>query len=101
MFPKRVKYTLSAAFIANFTLFSSPIYCYGNLLDAVQRAGIFSDSKTFVDRPLTANVSEVLSAFSNLPANVSVSELQEFVFNWTTDAGSDIQTWTPTDWIQR
>ena len=79
----------------------SPIYCYGDLLDAVQRAEIFRDSKEFVDRPLVANASQVLEAFSDLPANVSKSELRDFVLNWTRDAGSDIETWTPGDWIQR
>lgn len=79
----------------------SPIYCYGDLLDAVQREEIFSDSKEFVDRPLTGNVSRVLAAFSNLPANASAAELREFVLNWTLDAGSDIEPWTPGDWVQR
>lgn len=81
--------------------FLSPIYCYGNLLDAVQRAGIFNDSKEYVDRPLVADVSEVLDAFSRLPVNVSSSDLREFVLNWTTAAGSDIEPWIPTDWTQR
>ena len=79
----------------------SPIYCYGDLLDAVQTASIFNDSKEFVDRPLVADVSEVLDAFSRLPVNVSNSDLQEFVLNWTMPAGSDIETWTPDDWSQR
>jgi alpha,alpha-trehalase len=79
----------------------SPIYCYGELLAAVQTAAIFNDSKEYVDRPLTADVSEVLDAFSSLPVNVSSSDLREFVLNWTTAAGSDIEPWTPTDWIQR
>ena len=80
---------------------TSPIYCYGDLLDAVQRAAIFPDSKEFVDRPLSANVSEVLAAFSNLPPHVTPSELREFVLNWTQDAGSDVEQWTPGDWVQR
>lgn len=29
-----------------------PVYCTGPLLDAVQRAQIFNDSKTFVDMPM-------------------------------------------------
>ena len=79
----------------------SPIYCYGDLLDAVQTAGIFNDSKEFVDRPLVADVSEVLDAFSRLPSNVSTSDLREFVLNWTMAAGSDVETWTPEDWNER
>ena len=79
----------------------SPIYCFGDLLDAVQTAGIFNDSKEFVDRPLVANVSEVLDAYSRLPVNVSNSDLREFVLNWTMAAGSDIEPWVPGDWTQR
>jgi alpha,alpha-trehalase len=32
--------------------YSSEIYCYGPLLDTVQMAGLYNDSKTFVDMKL-------------------------------------------------
>ena len=54
-----------------------------------------------MDRPLVADVSEVLDAFSRLSVNVSSSDLREFVLNWTTAAGSDIEPWIPTDWTPR
>ena len=54
-----------------------------------------------MDRPLVADVSEVLDAFSRLPVNVSSSDLREFVLNWMTAAGSDIEPWIPTDWTPR
>lgn len=54
-----------------------------------------------MDRPLVADVSEVLDAFSRLPVNVSNSDLREFVLNWTMAAGSDIEPWVPGDWTQR
>ena len=67
----------------------------------MQRAAIFPDSKEFVDRPLSANVSEVLAAFSDIPPNETMSVLGAFVANWTLDAGSDLEQWTPEDWVQR
>ena len=89
-------------FVSQFFFLSpSPIYCYGDLLNAVQTAEVFNDSKEFVDRPLVADVSDVLDAFSKLPENVTSSDLREFVLNWTMDAGADIQPWIPSDWIQR
>lgn len=54
-----------------------------------------------MDRPLVSNVSDVLAAFSMLPPNRTTSELREFVLNWTLDAGSDIEKWTPSDWTPR
>ena len=35
--------------------FSSPIFCYGELLETVQTLGVFNDSKQFVDMPLRAD----------------------------------------------
>ena len=35
-----------------FFLYSSDIFCEGRVLDAVQRARLYKDSKTFVDMPL-------------------------------------------------
>lgn len=37
----------------------SLIYCKGKLLDAVQRSGLFRDSKTFVDMPTKKPEGEV------------------------------------------
>lgn len=43
-----------------------PVYCTGPLLDTVQRAKIFNDSKTFVDMPMKYLYSIFLSLFSLL-----------------------------------
>ncbi len=61
-------------------LFYSPVYCYGDLLDAVQRSNIFPDSKTFVDRPLKASPEVILSSFTASPP----TQLHQFVLNQTT-----------------
>jgi hypothetical protein len=36
------------------------VYCYGDLLAAVQTSGIFEDSKEFVDMPMNADPEEIL-----------------------------------------
>lgn len=43
----------------------SQIYCTGKLLDTVQRAHIFKDSKTFVDMKLKQTPDETLEAFKS------------------------------------
>ncbi|KAI9288330.1 trehalase [Umbelopsis sp. AD052] len=57
----------------------SPIYCEGPLLRAVQLSNIFTDSKTFVDRPTAKPVNEVLNAFNMLGKNPSKADLRMFV----------------------
>eukprot|EP00731_Ephydatia_muelleri_P027457 Em0019g330a len=68
-------------------------------MQIVQRQTIFNDSKEYVDRPLKADPSTIIQAFSNLPDNSS-STLKSFVLNWTSDAGTDLQFWVPPDWVQ-
>ncbi len=68
---------------------SSDVFCQGELLKTVQLAGVFEDSKEFVDRPLRADPEAVLEAFHRLPDNSSAT-LREFVFNWTDNAATDI-----------
>jgi alpha,alpha-trehalase len=45
----------------------SPLYCYGPVLQAIEFARPFLDSKTFVDLPTIRPLNEVLEAFSELP----------------------------------
>lgn len=64
-------------------LCSSPIYCPGPLLQAVQLAGIFEDSKTFVDKPTSKPESEVVDNFNRLgggnTSNITYQEIVQFV----------------------
>ena len=64
-------------------LCTSPIYCPGPLLQAVQLAGIFKDSKTFVDKATSKPESEVLDNFNKLgggnASNITYDEIIQFV----------------------
>lgn len=46
----------------------SPIYCQGDLLDTIQQAKIFNDSKTFVDMAMINTVNETLRLFHTMMA---------------------------------
>eukprot|EP00928_Gymnodinium_smaydae_P048388 TRINITY_DN32344_c0_g1_i1.p1 TRINITY_DN32344_c0_g1~~TRINITY_DN32344_c0_g1_i1.p1 ORF type:complete len:708 (+),score=151.23 TRINITY_DN32344_c0_g1_i1:75-2126(+) len=78
------------------------VYCEGPLLDAVQKARIFSDSKTFVDMPLKEDPEVVLEAFAVLPKEdqEEPEKLRAFVDKWFEEAGSDTLEWTPPDCIE-
>lgn len=88
-------------FLSHTLSLSSPIFCHGPLLAAIQNASIFNDSKEFVDRPLIASPATILAAFENLPDQNNVTLLREFVYNWTLEAGTDLEKWEPTDWVPR
>jgi alpha,alpha-trehalase len=75
------------------------VYCEGELLKNVQLSGIFSDSKTFVDMPLKYDPHVIIEAFRALE-NYSIPELSKFVRNHFMDAGSELLSWTPPDWVQ-
>lgn len=69
----------------------SPIYCYGELLQAIELARPFEDSKTFVDLPTTRPLDEVLAAFAELPRPIfNGTELNEFLTRYFGEAGSEI-----------
>jgi len=78
------------------------VFCHGPLLEAVQAARLWNDSKTFVDMPLTVDPPDVLEAFAaafpNGAAGASRSALASFVSNYFTTAGSDTALWVPTDY---
>jgi len=79
------------------------VYSAGPLLDAVQQAHIFPDSKTFVDMPMREDPEVVLKAFEDLPADAKKDprELRAFVEKWFLEAGSDLEPWTPPDVVQQ
>ncbi|KAK9711331.1 hypothetical protein K7432_007910 [Basidiobolus ranarum] len=68
----------------------SPIYCPGPFLDRIQRAKLFEDSKTFVDRGTKRPVNEVLTAFYKLPRNATRATLKKFVADYFMDNESDL-----------
>lgn len=79
---------------------NSRVYCQGSLLDTVQRARIFSDSKTFVDMSQTNSEEVTLRNFDALLVktnnNPTKAEVSQFVKeNFKND--SELETWTPED----
>jgi len=74
------------------------VFCEGPLLDAVQRAGLFEDSKTFVDRPLKMEPEQVLEAFSALENRNDQNALRAFVESHFDEEGHELLPWTPTDY---
>lgn len=61
----------------------SQIYCYGPLLDTVQMAKLYPDSKTFVDMKLKVSPEQTMEDFEAFMASKnnkpSKDEIQEFV----------------------
>lgn len=80
---------------------SARVYCRGPLLQAVQKANLFSDSKTFVDMPMLEEPELVLAAFETLPAATTRDGLMQFVKTYFGPPGGDLEPWTPTDWVRK
>lgn len=78
----------------------SEVYCYGPLLETVQRANLYNDSKIFVDKPMRVDPAEVLNAF-NLTANSTKDEVRAFVEQYFLEPGTELLQWTPSDWTER
>ncbi|KAJ3265029.1 hypothetical protein HK104_006353, partial [Borealophlyctis nickersoniae] len=76
----------------------SPIYCPGPLLDRIQRAKLYPDSKTFVDKPTLKPLSTVLSSFAALPPTASNTTLLAFINENFGPVGTELESITPSDW---
>ncbi|KAK9719755.1 hypothetical protein K7432_004582 [Basidiobolus ranarum] len=57
----------------------SPIYCPGPLLDRIQKAQLYPDSKTFVDKPTSKPLDQVMAAFHSLSATATNDTIAQFV----------------------
>ncbi|KAL7921012.1 glycoside hydrolase family 37 protein [Trichoderma austrokoningii] len=69
----------------------SPIYCHGDILQAIQLAHPFADSKTFVDMPAKRLLPEIQAAFNNLSKPLTnSSSLQTFLATYFADAGGEL-----------
>lgn len=79
---------------------NSSIYCTGELLQKVQLARIYSDSKTFVDLKLAHSESETLADFEKLmhdtKRNPTREQLVDFV-NGNFLEGMELEEWMPSD----
>ncbi len=77
----------------------SEIWGAGKLIDTVQRARLFSDSKAFVDLKLLHSEELVISNFKSLSESPSKEELEAFVKeNFSLHHEQEFDVWKPTDW---
>ncbi len=87
-----------------FFLNFSPIYCHGKLLHTIQMAGIYTDSKTFVDMKIKTTEKDVLNKFEVLlnetENSPSKTEIQDFLKKNFDREGSEFEAWEPPDWKQ-
>jgi len=75
------------------------VYCEGEILKVIQESGLFADSKTFVDMPMKYDPEVILENFKKLD-NFTIADLSKFLRENFMTAGSEIMSWTPTDWVQ-
>ncbi|KPJ04899.1 Trehalase [Papilio xuthus] len=81
----------------------SLIYCHGPLLHTVQMAGLYNDSKTFVDMKIKFSPNITLEHFRKMmerlyPMEPTKADIQEFVNQNFDPEGSEFEDWRPTDW---
>lgn len=79
----------------------SQIYCYGDLLETVQLANIYPDSKTFVDLKQKNEPSETLRKFEMMMNETGRKPDREKIKNFVQDAfdeTSELDPYTPSDW---
>ncbi|XP_026325306.1 trehalase-like, partial [Hyposmocoma kahamanoa] len=81
------------------------IYCHGPLLDTVQMAGLYNDSKTFVDMKMRSSPNITMQMFQVMMNRTghrpTKADIQEFVNQNFDAAGSEFRDWTPPDWKER
>ncbi|ESU11608.1 hypothetical protein FGSG_05622 [Fusarium graminearum PH-1] len=87
--------TTASALYVNGTVVApcdSPIYCHGDILEQVELARPFSDSKTFVDMPAIRPLSDIQEAFDKLEKPLrNNSALADFLDENFDDAGNELE----------
>lgn len=84
-------------------LCASEIYCHGALLDTVQKAHIFEDSKHFVDMKLKHPPAVVLDKFKEFMTdypNPTPAKIKGFVFDNFDPPGSELMDVIPDDFSE-
>lgn len=80
----------------------SQIYCQGELLEDIQTAKLFNDSKTFVDKKLKYDEKYILDAYAKLKSknngNIGKEKLKKFVDDYFED--ENLFEWTPKDFTE-
>lgn len=78
----------------------SEVYCQGRLLDTVQRARIYPDSKTFVDLNQINNEDVTLENFNSLMRETNNTPSKEQIQNFVSknfENSKEMEEWTPPD----
>jgi alpha,alpha-trehalase len=75
------------------------IYCHGPVLETIQMSYIYNDSKTFVDMPMKYDPEDVMANFTALPNHRNTTLIQFLNDNFYS-VGSDLEDWTPTDYVE-
>ncbi|CAB4059318.1 TREH [Lepeophtheirus salmonis] len=82
-----------------------PIFCVGgpnSMLDVVNKAQVYNDSKTFVDKPLRFDIDVVLEGFHALMKKTSNDpnreELKSFLDDNFEEVNNELIDWAPPDW---
>ncbi|KAF7271780.1 hypothetical protein GWI33_015383 [Rhynchophorus ferrugineus] len=83
----------------------SDIYCHGRLLDTIQMAKIYEDSKNFVDMKMKYSPNETLAKFDLFMMDFkdrkpTRDEVRKFVDNNFETAGQEFEDWIPSDWVE-
>ncbi|XP_062558663.1 trehalase isoform X4 [Armigeres subalbatus] len=80
------------------------IYCHGKLLDTVQMASLYADSKTFVDMKMKKTPNETLASFNDFMEqqqnSPSKEDLKQWVESMFEKPGAEFEEWIPDDWIE-
>lgn len=80
----------------------SDIYCYGPMLHEIQMHRLYNDSKHFVDMSMKRDPSLVRTDFQQLMNNTGgqpgKEELRKFVEKNFLEPGTELISWTPSDW---
>uniref|UniRef100_A0A8R1HK60 Trehalase n=1 Tax=Caenorhabditis japonica TaxID=281687 RepID=A0A8R1HK60_CAEJA len=85
---------------------NSFIYCNGPILDAVNFHQLYNDSKEFVDMPLKQDPLDVYNAWiatfgNETAASLNKTDVQEFVDQYFSAAGTELIECTPDDWQEK
>ncbi|XP_073958964.1 trehalase [Choristoneura fumiferana] len=80
----------------------SLIYCHGPLLDTVQMAGLYTDSKTFVDMKIKVSAEATMREFQKMMnetrSHPTKADIMKFVTDNFDPEGSEFERWIPDDW---
>jgi len=84
-------------------LYSSPVYCYGELLHDVQLSRIFKDSKTFVDKKMKYSPDAILESYSKLKekynGDAPPNDVLKLFVDENFENSTKLERWEPEDWV--